>query len=265
MPREEQTSRALSKLLRHNAKSEGLKISDDGYINLAHVLNSRPIRPLAISLKEIHEIVDTNAKQRFGLVHISEYNSANTGSSRVVTEEERAEDDDAANWLIRANQGHSIKLASADAMHTPLTLEDPSSLPKVVVHGTTRRNWPLILSSGGLKPMGRTHIHFATGLPKGFESLPPADDEASTANTKEQEAKAEVISGMRNSSTVLIYVDLQKALESGLKFFVSQNGVVLCDGGEAGVVPVSVFKAAEERGVGTLVKDGEVTGTLSRK
>jgi hypothetical protein len=36
--REEQCSRALSKLLRHRAKEEGLHIYDDGYIVLEHVV-----------------------------------------------------------------------------------------------------------------------------------------------------------------------------------------------------------------------------------
>jgi RNA:NAD 2'-phosphotransferase (TPT1/KptA family) len=40
MPREEQLSRGLSKLLRHTAKSEGLYIFDDGYINLDHVVSA---------------------------------------------------------------------------------------------------------------------------------------------------------------------------------------------------------------------------------
>jgi 2'-phosphotransferase len=216
------------------------------------------IRPLKVTLSEIKEIVSSNDKQRFSLLHISNHALSN---SSTKSPEEIENDDDPANYLICANQGHSIRLKSAESMHTPITLEDPVSLPKVVVHGTNRRNWPLIVRSGGLKPMGRTHVHFATGLPKGFESLPIDDVE----EVVEEEARAEVISGMRNSSTVLIYIDLKGALESGLKFWMSKNGVVLCDGGEDGIVPMSVFRTVEERGKGVLVKDGEVVESLSKR
>lgn len=68
--------------------------------------------------------------------------------------------------------------------------------------------------------MNRNHIHFATGL---------LGDEG-------------VISGMRYSCTHLIYVDLEKALEDGIKFFKSENGVVLTEGvkGE-GYLPKEYF------------------------
>ena len=37
-PREEQISRALSKLLRHQAEKEGLKLGPGGYINVQEVV-----------------------------------------------------------------------------------------------------------------------------------------------------------------------------------------------------------------------------------
>lgn len=55
--------------------------------------------------------------------------------------------------------------------------------------------------------MNRNHIHLAQGVPGDA-----------------------VISGMRNSSQILIYIDLSAALAAGLKFFLSANGVVLCEG-----------------------------------
>jgi len=39
-----------------------------------------------------------------------------------------------------------------------------------------------------------------------------------------------VISGMRYSCMVLVYLDLEKCLEDGIKFFKSENGVVLTKG-----------------------------------
>jgi 2'-phosphotransferase len=207
-------------------------------------------------LPEVKEVVSSNDKQRFSLIHKSTH-ALSADSSMTIAPED---DDDPANYLICANQGHSIKIASVESMHTPITLETPESLPKIVVHGTTRKAWPQILRSGGLKRMGRNHVHFAIGLPKGFESA-AVDD---TVEEIDDAPKSEVVSGMRNSSSVLIYLDLPKALESGLLFYISKNGVVLGDGGEAGLIPVSLFKSVEERGGNIIVKDGEIVGTLSR-
>jgi hypothetical protein len=97
--------------------------------------------------------------------------------------------------------------------------------------------------------MTRNHVHFATGLPEGFESL-------ETSNVK---GSAEpVISGMRKSSSILVFLDLEKALAGGLKFWKSANGVVLCDGGEQRLVPMEYFKRVEERGSQgkILIRDG---------
>jgi 2'-phosphotransferase len=78
-----------------------------------------------------------------------------------------------------------------------------------IIHGTNSKSWGLILNDpNGLNRMNRNHIHFATGL-LGEDG---------------------VISGMRYSCTHLVYVDLEKALEDGIKFFKSENGVILTDG-----------------------------------
>jgi 2'-phosphotransferase len=134
----------------------------------------------------------------------------------------------------------------------PITLD--SDLPSTVVHGTTTKAWPNILSTGGLKKMTRNHVHFAAGLPAGFQSLEDTGD----ANTEVK--KEPVISGMRNSSGMLIFIDLQKALEGGLKFWKSANGVILSEGNEKGIIPVEYFKRVEERrrGLGVVMLDGEL-------
>jgi 2'-phosphotransferase len=123
-----------------------------------------------------------------------------------------------------------------------------------VVHGTTSKAWPLILSSGGLKKMTRNHIHFASGLPAGFKSLAEAVD------STEEVTKEPVISGMRNSSSVLIFIDIRKAIEGGIKFWKSANGVILSDGNEKGFLPVECFKRVEQRkaGQGIIMEDGKL-------
>lgn len=52
--------------------------------------------------------------------------------------------------------------------------------------------------------------------------------------------------GMRTSSQILIYIDVEKALADGIKFFMSANGVVLTEGNpETGVLSTKYFKKVE--------------------
>ncbi|KAG9653547.1 phosphotransferase KptA/Tpt1, partial [Aureobasidium melanogenum] len=251
MPREVQVSKALSKLLRHSAEKEGLQLDAAGYINLKDVLNNQRIRGLKATLAEVKQIVAENDKQRFSLIH----KSAAASTSSVPADDaatsttsdvpnQLPELDDPADYLIRANQGHSLEIASENLL-TPITEEN---LPTTVVHGTTHAAWPLIVATGGLKRMTRTHVHFASGLPAGFKS------EGKITNA------APVISGMRNSSSVLVYVDIKKAMEAGVKFWKSENGVILSEGDENGVISLQFFSKVEDRtgGQGILVENGAV-------
>ncbi|KAH9000209.1 hypothetical protein EDB92DRAFT_1932276 [Lactarius akahatsu] len=81
----------------------------------------------------------------------------------------------------------------------------------------------------GLSRMGRNHIHLAQGI--------PGDG---------------VISGMRNSAQVLIYVDVQKALDAGITFSLSENGVVLTEGDERGFLSPEYFLRVEDRQSGPI-------------
>ena len=99
-------------------------------------------------------------------------------------------------------------------------------------------------------------MHFASGLPAGFKSQ---DASATARDPSDADNSAPpVISGMRNSSTVLIYIDVPAALAAGLKFFVSENGVILTEGDDKGVLPYEFFKRVESRKKdgGVLMQDG---------
>jgi len=93
----------------------------------------------------------------------------------------------------------------------------------MAVHGTNRKAWASI-EKKGLSKMSRNHIHIAQGL-----------------------AGDTVISGMRNSADIFIYIDLQKALDAGYKFQLSANGVVLTAGNEKGFLPPEFFSRVERR------------------
>jgi 2'-phosphotransferase len=150
-----------------------------------------------------------------------------------------------------------------DGLLTPITTED---IPEIAVHGTTHMAWPLILKSGGMRRMGRNHMHFAQGLPKGAKPVEPitnedkktAETEGDSETVQEPKAKAPVISGMRNTSTIFIYIDIAKALEAGIKFWKSDNGVILTEGDEKGLLGYQFFKRVEERQGGgkVLMRDG---------
>jgi hypothetical protein len=51
--------------------------------------------------------------------------------------------------------------------------------------------------------------------------------------------------GMRRSSQILIFIDVAKALSAGIKFFLSDNGVVLTEGNSEGFLLPQFFKRVE--------------------
>lgn len=244
MPREQQVSRKVSWLLRHGANQEGLKLGKGGYVAVTDALNTRALTQLKVTFPELRDVVRTNDKQRFSMVlkekleKVGEEEAEKGGAEEL--EALGAEEEDASRWMIRANQGHSIKV-DTEGLLTPITVEK-GNVPNTVVHGTDESSWKLILKSGGLRRMTRNHIHFASGLPAGFEAL-----DASSSNAELEREAPPVISGMRKSSTVLVYIDIEKALKAGIAFFVSENGVILSEGNEQGVLPYEFFKRVESR------------------
>jgi hypothetical protein len=79
--------------------------------------------------------------------------------------------------------------------------------------------------------MSRTHIHFATELPK---KMPPLDLEYQKQSKPQKDEKDDgVISGMRKDATIVVWVDVKRsALEGGVEWWRSRNGVILTDGVE---------------------------------
>lgn len=227
---EEQLSRALAYILRHGAEKEGLHIRADGYIKLEEVLQRPRVKSVQMDgrragLEDVQKIVEGNDKKRFEL---------------------KEEEDE---WWIRAVQGHSLKhvielehtqltlnnlhlLSSAsdaddelaNALDSKLNLEGAREGKVEVIHGTNPAAWEEILSSGGLKPMTRNHIHLAKG----------------------KFGEKGVISGMRKSASRLIYVDIRKAIEGGIEFVLSSNGVVLTEG-KGGVLGKEYFTRVEDQ------------------
>jgi 2'-phosphotransferase len=104
-------------------------------------------------------------------------------------------------YLIRANQGHSKEVGEL-INQTELLKELEKPLLECI-HGTSLNAWTSI-EKQGLKTMARTHIHFAVGQ-----------------NSQ---------SGFKKDSAVLIYIDMAKAMADGIKFYMSDNKVILTEG-----------------------------------
>jgi 2'-phosphotransferase len=186
------------------------------------------LKSLGVTFADIEKTVASCSKQRFTLKPNPAFESP-TSPAPAST--------DLSHFLVRANQGHSIALASESLM-TSITVE-ADNVPETVVHGTYFAYFPAIVESGGLKTMGRNHVHFATGVP----------------------GEGSVISGMRGNAELLIWVDVKRSLEEGggsIKWWLSANGVVLTEGDENGLVPTKWWKRVEARraNVGVLWEDG---------
>lgn len=124
-------------------------------------------------------------------------------------------------YEIRANQGHSLTIVK----DIELTKLDHRYTGEAI-HGTTKQNWRLIQDSGYLSRMSRVHIHFAPATPKDNQ---------------------QVISGMRLTSAVYIYIDVPKAMSDGIEFFKSANEVILSPGDQNGHIPLKYFKKVVDR------------------
>ncbi|XP_063352321.1 tRNA 2'-phosphotransferase 1 [Pelmatolapia mariae] len=119
---------------------------------------------------------------------------------------------------IRANQGHSVQVVDLELK--PLMAGSPDC-PAEAVHGSYLRNWSSIQQQG-LSRMKRTHIHLARGLP----------------------GEDGIISGMRTDCDLAVFIDVPKALADGIKFFWSENDVLLTAGDAEGKIQPKYFSRA---------------------
>lgn len=180
-------SRYITYILRHGATKHGLSIDKNGYVNVDDLISFLIMERSEITtFEQIKIIVDEDDKQRMSLIQRD------------------------FNWLIRANQGHSIISVSDDFL---LPISNASLFPEVI-HGTFLIHLDSILKLG-LSRMKRNHIHFGLGR--------------------------NVTSGIRTNSDIFIYINIKLALEDSLKFFVSENKVVLSPGNSKGVIESKYF------------------------
>jgi len=160
-----------------------------------------------------------------GMTHESVQHVVDSNDKQRFSLEQRENGD----WYIRANQGHSVTTLDPYLLLTPI---DPSTL-SIIVHGTYMDAWTKFIATEGLSKMNRTHLHFAKGMPT---------DEG-------------VISGMRQSCQVYIFVNGPQCARDGIVFFESANGVLLTSGIENGRLPCKYFSHVVSKETGALLLD----------
>ena len=216
-------SKALSWVLRHGALKIGLTMSSDGYVPLQILLKSKVRNLNKYTMDDVMNVVESNDKQRFKLcrkiivwkdAEKTRYIFGSSTSLKNADIESTSEEV----LCIRANQGHSIKGLNSEHL---LNLIPPNELAemKLIIHGTNIEAWEKHIQHEGLSKMNRNHIHFAAGLP----------------------GEGGIISGMRQSSQVYIYINGMICAKDGIKFYRSDNGVILCPGFENGILPTKYF------------------------
>ena len=113
------------------------------------------------------------------------------------------------NLYVRANQGHSSGNLNDDKIFEKI------NEPIIGCYHGTYSDKVDIITKNGLSIMKRKHIHIAE-----------SDDS---------------ISGKRASCNVKIYIDTEKAMNDGIKFYRSSNNVILTRGNSKGILESKYF------------------------
>jgi putative RNA 2'-phosphotransferase len=122
-------SKFLSLVLRHKPEGIGLTLDEQGWADLADLIDRANRRGVALTRELVERIVATNDKKRFAL--------------------------SADGMRIRASQGHSVEI--------DLGLE-PRQPPELLFHGTATRFLPGIAAKG-LLPGKRQYVHLSPDEP----------------------------------------------------------------------------------------------------
>jgi len=160
-------SKFISLVLRHKPGAAGIELDKHGWADVNSLLSGINSTGRKINMDILEEIVRTDKKGRYS------FNEDKT--------------------LIRANQGHSIKV------DVGLQEKEP---PEFLYHGTADRFLPDILKEG-LKPMGRLYVHLSV-------------DEDTAIKV-----------GKRHGRPVVLRIYSGKMHKDNIKFYLSVNGVWL--------------------------------------
>ena len=161
-------SRYISLILRHKPEVIGIKLDEHGWAEVQQLISGiKKSRNKSFNMDMLEEIVRTDNKQRYS------FNDDKT--------------------LIRANQGHSVKVDVELEEKTP---------PEFLWHGTGEK-YVQSIDSVGLIPKGRLYVHLSK-------------DEDTALNV-----------GKRHGKPVIYKVLSGQMSKDGFRFYLSKNGVWL--------------------------------------
>ena len=162
-------SKFLSLVLRHAPEKIDLQLDEGGWANVDELLQKMNKEGKLVNMEILELVVESNNKKRFSF-----------------SEDKK---------LIRANQGHSIKIDHGFEAITP---------PEFLYHGTAEKNLQSILRSG-LDKRKRHHVHLS----------------------EDKETAIDV--GGRHGKPIVLIIKAQEMHVKGHEFYRSENGVWLTD------------------------------------
>ncbi|TWE23045.1 putative RNA 2'-phosphotransferase [Prauserella muralis] len=118
-------SKRLALHLRHAPERIGIRLDDNGWVEVSTLLAALGRHGLALTREQLAEVVERNDKRRFSF--------------------------DDTGTRIRASQGHSVAVDLGLPTATP---------PPLLYHGTVERFLPAILREG-LRPQRRHDVHLS--------------------------------------------------------------------------------------------------------
>ncbi|WMW80305.1 RNA 2'-phosphotransferase [Undibacterium cyanobacteriorum] len=180
--KKETLSKLMSLALRHKPQEIGIQLDHQGWTSLSDLHSAIQTKHPEVTVADIMNVVATCPKQRFAV--------------------------DEEGQMIRANQGHSIKVDLALPIATP---------PERLFHGTASRFIESIRRDG-LQARQRHHVHL----------------------TASRETAMTV--GARRGTAYLLQIDAKQMHEDGYHFYLSENQVWLTD-----VVPAKYIIELEEQ------------------
>lgn len=159
----------ISLILRHKPQTIGISLDEQGYADVEELIKGVNNSGRSLDIETLKAIVQEDKKGRYS------FNEEMT--------------------LIRANQGHSLKVDVALAKMKP---------PAFLYHGTAKGSLESIRESG-IQRMNRLYVHLSDN----------------------KETALQV--GKRHGSPVILTVDSERMYEDGYQFFLSANNVWLVE------------------------------------
>ena len=121
-------SKFLSLVLRHQPQTLGLRLDENGWINVEQLLDGMNQAGFSIDRQILIHVVETNSKKRFAFNEMQD--------------------------RIRANQGHSVEVELG---------YHPQNPPDILYHGTSIQS-VVAIQQLGLTKMSRHHVHLSADV-----------------------------------------------------------------------------------------------------